>query len=220
MDMSSIADHGVFTWNFIEVPEHHLSNQKIRLVPERTFFLKRFHTGNIMHTIHDDFLGLYFHLKHYANSQNFNQYNYHLDDFEPFNKNHHLVFIDGFDEGGYGHIFKLLTQFPLRFQKDLSNSNEIFYFPDAVVGQSKLVNWYQYGFFIPQGPIANKIVSGFQVREVASFILKSLSLPKWNRDWMLKNLGYLNSIAQYYNFAFRQVLSLPKGIIIKIKVDT
>ena len=120
VDMSSLSDHGIFTMNFSEVPEHLLKSKTLSLVEDRTYLMMRFHTGNIMHCMHDDVLGIYFHLKMNAPPVKLAPgAEYNSEEYSPFSKNHNLMFVDGFDEGGYGHIFKYMSNYPLRFKGDM-----------------------------------------------------------------------------------------------------
>jgi protein O-mannose beta-1,4-N-acetylglucosaminyltransferase len=196
VDMSSLSDHGVFTMNFSEVPEHLLTLKTLALVEDRTYLLMRFHAGNIMHCMHDDVLGIYFHLKMNAPPVRLPPgADYNGDDVAPFSRDHNLMFVDGFGEGSYGHIFKFMTNYPLRFKADMPK-DKITCFQDAVVGQSKQANWYHYGFAEPQGPIPNKRVDGSHVREVAAYIMKQLGFPIWDRHAAKRNLAYLRAMAE------------------------
>ena len=196
VDMSSLSDHGIFTMKFSEVPEHLLKSKTLALVEDRTYLLMRFHTGNIMHCMHDDVLGIYFHLKKNAPPMKLAPgAEYNSEEYAPFSKNHNLMFVDGFGEGGYGHIFKYLTNNPLRFKADMPK-DKITCFQDAMVGQSKQANWYHYGFSEPQGPIPNKKVDGYHVREVAAYIMKQLGFPVWDRVAAKQNVDFLKAIAE------------------------
>lgn len=84
--------------------------------------------------------------------------------------------LDAYHEGEYGHIFRYLTSYPVKFKGDLINSKYIVRFEDAIVGNSKIANWYQYGFSSPQGPIKNKVVNGYYVRQVTSYIESKIGI--------------------------------------------
>lgn len=193
LDLTSLSDHGVFFFKYTEVREHMLQNQTIQLVDEPTFILDRFHPGNIMHAIHDDLIGLYFQLKMHAPPTRQGPYESAAAAC-PFSKQQHILFMDGFLSGDYGKIFSYLSDYPIRFKADLSNET-ITCFREAYVGQSKEANWYQYGFSEPQGPIANKTVSGYRLREVGNYVMHSLGLPTWDRSAMVRTLQYLRERA-------------------------
>jgi protein O-mannose beta-1,4-N-acetylglucosaminyltransferase len=84
--------------------------------------------------------------------------------------------LDGHGAGPYGHLFQYLTKHPLRFKEHLTEEKHITRFEEAYVGNSKIANWYHYGFGSPQGPIPNKTVNGHYVRQVASYIQYKLGI--------------------------------------------
>lgn len=49
-------------------------------------------------------------------------------------------------------------------------------FTKSYVGLSKMTTWYQYGFVQPQGPKANVLVSGNEVRQFASSLMKKMNI--------------------------------------------
>jgi hypothetical protein len=75
-----------------------------------------------------------------------------MPEFSNIDLDHYLQFYDGHPEGAYGHIFKLFTDNPLRYRSDLDDQCDecLTMFEDVIVGQSKNLNWYQYGFTEPQ----------------------------------------------------------------------
>jgi protein O-mannose beta-1,4-N-acetylglucosaminyltransferase len=98
--------------------------------------------------------------------------------YKDFDDDIFIQMLDPHGEGDYGHIFKLLTKHPLRFLADLKKAQHITRFEEAYVGNSKIANWYQYGFEQPQGPISNKSVNGHYVRQVASYIRYKLNITE------------------------------------------
>lgn len=166
VDLTSLSDHSAFYFDFDEVsaslPAELGANFTVRVVEKPTFILSRFLPPNIMHTMHDDILGLY-HLHR--------QYPDHAQ-----GGDHYLQFADYHGAGEFEHLYRYFTDHQPLYRSDLtqqhpqSGAPQVTCFRNAVVGQSKEANWYQYGFGGPQGPIANKTVSGARVREVADFI--------------------------------------------------
>ncbi|MCA0368397.1 MAG: hypothetical protein LCH57_10105 [Proteobacteria bacterium] len=69
-------------------------------------------------------------------------------------------------------------------------------FRDAIVGNSKHGSWYTYGFLEPQGPIANKTVSGLMLRDVASYLMKRFHLPVWNENAIRGIVGDLKGLVE------------------------
>ena len=176
LDMTSLEEHNAFFFQYTEVQEDKFTNVEVEKVQARTFVLSRFHTGNIMHAIHDDLIGLYHLHKEFSPAPSSQ-----IHPLESFRRDNFLFFCDGHEEGGYGHVFKYLTDYPLQFKVQHSKKpGKLLWFPDAIVGNSKIANWYQYGFLIPQGPIADKKVSGAHVREVSDYISHRLNLAEWD----------------------------------------
>jgi protein O-mannose beta-1,4-N-acetylglucosaminyltransferase len=174
LDLTSIDNHNVFYFDFVDVDESFFSQNldlKIEFVSELSFLFKRYHGNNIMHSIHDDLLGLYFLMREYASPNLFGP----PSDASGFNLKHHIQFLDEYFKTKYGHLFRYFTDFPLRFLSDLNKEKTITCFRDSIVGMSKIANWYQYGFDIPQGPL-NKTVNGLYIRQFSSFIEHRLKL--------------------------------------------
>ncbi|KAJ3055011.1 Protein O-linked-mannose beta-1,4-N-acetylglucosaminyltransferase 2 [Rhizophlyctis rosea] len=174
LELGTVAGHPFFAWNFAEVSPFNPEFQNIPVRYEETlhFILKRLHPRNIMHNLHDDVLGMYFMLKEFvgkgSNSQSM-----------PFSLDTHRLLIEGMHGATDStRPFQFLSKYPLRYGAYLrQEENVITCFRDAVVGNSKLTTWYQYGFDRPQGPIENKIVNGMHVREVAEWFVRRMGIP-------------------------------------------
>ena len=177
LDLTSLSNHNAFFWDFVESGKSFIAGQNgttLNVVPEVTFAFSRFHVGNIMHTMHDDVLGLYFNMKMYAPKAETTPKSDRDGDFST---NTNVLFLDGWRDGQYAHVFQYLTKNSLLFKEDIQKSEEVFCFSEIIVGNSKQANWYQYGFGMPQGPIANKTVDGNHVREVVDFIYAKNNFP-------------------------------------------
>lgn len=175
VDLTSLSNHGVFAWNPERVAEGFLNGpQNIHRVAKKSILISRFVPGNTMHSLHDDLLGYYYLLRRWL----------YEDNGSFFDGNHHLLFLDDYGEGPYCHLFKFFTYWPIRYKvtdlEPISSKASFILFEDAVIGNTKEANWYQYGFSEPQGPIPEKNASGYKVRALASFLLQRLKLPLWN----------------------------------------
>ncbi|KAI3640108.1 hypothetical protein MIR68_000986 [Amoeboaphelidium protococcarum] len=178
VDMTSIDDHSYFYFNYDEATQDKFKDVLVNVVEKKSFLISRFHVGNIMHSLHDDALGLYYNIRRFANTE---------DDFTATDKpqfaqfsTDHLVYLtDGHEAYEYGHVFNLFTDHPAQYKSSLSQDKDVItVFNDAIVGQSKALNWYQYGFLSPQGPIKDKQVNGYYVRDFADYIAYKLDLFK------------------------------------------
>lgn len=178
VDMTSIDGHNRFFFDYQEVHPDRYEQRSFRAVEKLTFLIARFHSYNIMHTVHDDFIGLY--LLHRMFAPNLDP-----DPTFSFTTDSNIFFTDSFKNLRYDYIFQLLTSNPLQFREFYRTEPEStlpICFRDAVIGNSKLGSWYTYGFLEPQGPIANKTVSGLLIREVAGYIIRRFHMPLWNEN--------------------------------------
>jgi protein O-mannose beta-1,4-N-acetylglucosaminyltransferase len=173
IDLTTIEDHSVFYFDYNEVLQSTFTNVVVNAIEKRTFLISRFHVGNIMHTMHDDVIGLYHVIKRFAPVDNTGN----KPDFANFDLDHFIQFYDEHTEGAYGHIFNLLTNNPIRYRSALTEDpTMITMFEDIYVGNSKITSWYQYGFLVPQGPIPVKSVYGYHIRQAADFISWKLGI--------------------------------------------
>lgn len=189
VDTTSIDGHNKFYFDYQEVHPDRYEQRSVRLVEKLTFMISRFHTYNIMHTVHDDFIGLY--LLHRMFAPNTDG-----DPAYSFTQDNNLFFVDSWKNLRYDYIFQLLTKNQIQFRELYKNeaSTMPVCFRDAIVGNSKEGSWYTYGFLEPQGPIANKTVSGLMIREVASYLVKRFHLPAWNENAIRGIIGELKGM--------------------------
>lgn len=173
VDMTSIDGHNRFYFDYHDVHPDRYEQRELRVVDKLTFIFSRFHTYNIMHTIHDDLIGAYINHRIFAPS--------HPEDPEmPFSTDTFIFLADSFGPLRYDNVLGLLSEHPLRYRETFRASlhdRTPLCFRDAVVGNNKLGSWYTYGFLEPQGPIANKTVSGLLIRDVASWMMKRFGMP-------------------------------------------
>lgn len=192
VDLCTIAGHNKFYFDFEEVSSTIFVEQSISYVNRLTFMVSRFHAYNIMHTIHDDFLGLYALHKMFAPPPPVSTLSSPSATFEKeeaFSKDTNILFLEGFGELRYDGVFKSLSQNPLLYKEDLTkkrvngkinninDDDDLICFRDSVVGNSKHGTWYTYGFLEPQGPIPNKRTSAPFLEDAATFLLNSFDAP-------------------------------------------
>lgn len=179
VDSTSIDGHNKFIFDFAEVHPDAFRHKTVDMVDRPTFMISRFHALNIMHTIHDDFLGLYGLHRMFASNDD-------PDERFPFGRDNHIFFLDSFENIRYDYVFQFLTDNPLQFRQHLRDKRKLqgnpICFRDAIVGNSKIGSWYSYGFLEPQGPILNKTVSGLYVRDAARYLMNRMDLPTWDES--------------------------------------
>jgi len=190
--MTSIDGHNRFYFDYQEVHPDRYEQRSFRLVEKLTFIVSRFHTYNIMHTVHDDFIGLYMLHRMFApNTDPEVSFSFTMDN--------NIFFADSWSNLRYDYIFQLLSSNQLQFRESFKTDPKDrlpICFRDAVLGNSKLGSWYSYGFLKPQGPIPNKKVSGLLIREVASYLIRRFHLPLWNENSIRGILGDLRVIIE------------------------
>ena len=176
LETGSVANHSIFFWNYAEVSPFKPSMQNLAVRYERRthFLFQRLHPRNIMHNLHDDVLPMFHMIKEYVGKGS-------LERGEPFSLDEHqLLLLDPYEATDSTKPFYYLSNHPLRFRTFFNQPGEpnvVTCFRDAVVGQSKLTTWYQYGFKEPQGPIQGKKVNGLNVREVVEWMVRRVGLP-------------------------------------------
>ncbi|KAK2854837.1 hypothetical protein Q7C36_006706 [Tachysurus vachellii] len=166
LDLSSVEDHNTQYFNFLELPAAALKYMpKPVFVPDVTLILNRFNADNLMHIFHDDLLPIFYTMQQYTD----------LDD------EARLVFMEGWGEGSHFDLYRLLSSKQPLLKEHLRNFGKLMCFTKSYVGLSKMTTWYQYGFVQPQGPKANILVSGNEIRQFASFIMDRLNITPEER---------------------------------------
>ncbi|RVE62142.1 hypothetical protein OJAV_G00154150 [Oryzias javanicus] len=161
LDLSSVEDHNTQYFNFLELPVAALKFMpKPVFVPDATLILNRFNPDNLMHIFHDDLLPAFYTMKQYSD----------LDG------EARLVFMEGWGEGPYFDLYRLLSSKQPLLKEHLKNFGKLMCFTKSYVGLSKMTTWYQYGFVQPQGPKANVLVSGNEIRQFASSVMKKMNI--------------------------------------------
>ncbi|XP_062848293.1 protein O-linked-mannose beta-1,4-N-acetylglucosaminyltransferase 2 [Trichomycterus rosablanca] len=163
LDLSSVEDHNTQYFNFLELPAAALKYMpKPVFVPDATLILNRFNPDNLMHVFHDDLLPIFYTMQQYSD----------LDD------EARLVFMEGRGEGNHFNLYRLLSSKQPLLKDHLRNFGKLMCFTKSYIGLSKMTTWYQYGFVQPQGPKANILVSGNEIRQFASFVMERLNVTK------------------------------------------
>ncbi|XP_010944223.1 protein O-linked-mannose beta-1,4-N-acetylglucosaminyltransferase 2 [Camelus bactrianus] len=161
LDLSTVEDHNTQYFNFVELPAAALRFMpKPVFVPDVALIANRFNPDNLMHVFHDDLLPLF----------------YTLRQFPGLAHEARLFFMEGWGEGAHFDLYKLLSPKQPLLRAQLKALGRLLCFSHAFVGLSKVTTWYQYGFVQPQGPKANILVSGNEIRQFARFLTEKLNV--------------------------------------------
>lgn len=215
VDSSSLDGHNKFFFDYEDVHPNAFHQRTVQMVDRPTFMISRFHALNIMHTIHDDFLGLYGLHRMFAANED-------PDERFHFSRDNHIMFLDSFEHIRYDYVFQFLSdnslQFRSRLREQFKTSGQPICFRDAIVGNSKIGSWYTYGFLEPQGPIANKTVSGLFVRDAARFLMNRMSLPAWDESILRSTMQelQLRSSQQSHGVSTSGTLSTADAVFITV----
>ncbi|XP_054869843.1 protein O-linked-mannose beta-1,4-N-acetylglucosaminyltransferase 2 isoform X2 [Amphiprion ocellaris] len=163
LDLSSVEDHNTQYFNFLELPAAALKFMpKPVFVPDVTLILNRFNPDNLMHVFHDDLLPAFYTMQQYSD----------------LNDEARLVFMEGWGEGPHFDLYRLLSSKQPLLKEQLRNFGKLMCFTKSYVGLSKMTTWYQYGFVQPQGPKANILVSGNEIRQFARALMEKMNITK------------------------------------------
>ncbi|CAI9623750.1 unnamed protein product [Staurois parvus] len=161
LDLSSVDDHNTQYFNFVELPAAALKFMpKPVFVPDVALIMNRFNPDNLMHVFHDDLLPIF----------------YTMQQFPDLDLDSRLFFMEGWGEGSHFDIYKFMSNKQPLLKEQLKTLGRLLCFTKAYVGLTKITTWYQYGFVQPQGPKANLLVSGNEIRHFAKFILGKLNI--------------------------------------------
>lgn len=167
LDLSSVEDHNTQYFNFLELPAATLRFMaKPVFVPDVALILNRFNPDNLMHVFHDDLLPAFYTMQQYLD----------LDE------DARLVFMEGWDEGPHFQLYRLLSHKQPLLKEQLRNFGKLMCFTKSYIGLSKMTTWYQYGFVQPQGPKANILVSGNEIRHFARVLMEKMNLTRAEED--------------------------------------
>ncbi|XP_020848925.1 protein O-linked-mannose beta-1,4-N-acetylglucosaminyltransferase 2 [Phascolarctos cinereus] len=161
LDLSSVEDHNTQYFNFVELPAGALRSLPPPLfMPEVALITNRFNPDNLMHIFHDDLLPLF----------------YTMRQFPDLDREARLIFMEGWGPGLHFDLYQLLSRKAPLVREQLRSLGSLLCFPQAYVGLSKVTTWYQYGFVQPQGPKANILVSGNEIRQFTRFFAERLNV--------------------------------------------
>ncbi|XP_078073042.1 protein O-linked-mannose beta-1,4-N-acetylglucosaminyltransferase 2 [Mustelus asterias] len=163
LDLSSVDDHTTQYFNFVELPVAALKLMpKPVFVPDVALIMNRFNSDNLMHVFHDDLLPIY----------------YTIQQFPDLDQDLRLVFMEGWSEGSHFDLYKTFSNKQPLLKDQLKGLGKLLCFTKSYVGLSKMTTWYQYGFLQPQGPKANLLVSGNEIRQFANFMVQKLNVTR------------------------------------------
>ncbi|EDO46410.1 predicted protein [Nematostella vectensis] len=166
LDLSSVDDHNVQYFNYVDFPAHSLdAYENVTIFDGNNYIFHRFHPDNIMHAIHDDLLPLFHTMKQYSNSGS-----------SQIDLNSRLVFMEGYELGPYSELYQLFSRLQLVIKDNLTVNNTLKCFQNAVVGLSKFTTWYQYGFDQIQGPLPEIQITAKQIYEFTRFVRERLGI--------------------------------------------
>nr|DBA24905.1 TPA: hypothetical protein GDO54_012499 [Pyxicephalus adspersus] len=161
LDLSSVDDHNTQYFNFVELPAAALKFMpKPVFVPDVALIMNRFNPDNLMHVFHDDLLPIF----------------YTMQQFPDLDLDSRLFFMEGWGEGSHFDLYKFMSNKQPLLKEQLKTLGRLLCFTKAYVGLTKITTWYQYGFVQPQGPKANILVSGNEIRHFAKFILGKVNV--------------------------------------------
>lgn len=174
----AIQNHSSFNWEYSEISQSNpaFQNIKVRHEKELHFLQSRLIPDNVMHILHDNAIGLYHLLKRLRFGDSLNE----------IVMDHRILMIDGHLLTTATKPLTYLSNKPMRFISYLHQDRDVVTcFQDLVVGNSESTTWYQYGFDVPQGPIKDKTVSGYPIREFSNLVLEKIMIPFITRHGML-----------------------------------
>jgi protein O-mannose beta-1,4-N-acetylglucosaminyltransferase len=174
LSLVAIQNHSSFNWAYSEIsasnPE--FQNIKVRFEALPHFLLSRLIVDNVMHTLHDNAIGLF---------QLFKRVSVVSGD-DPFSMDNRLLIVDGHLQTTATLPLTYLSHHPIRTMSYMNQDRDVVTcFKDAYVGNSDETTWYQYGFSSPQGPIPDKQVNGYHIREYSEFVKSRIKIPYSSR---------------------------------------
>ena len=169
LDLSSVEDHNLQYFNFLDVPITALKRfPNIQVIHQPSLIFHRFNPDNFMHVIHDDLLPMFYTLRRY------------FPDFgagaKTFNLDVQLVFMEGRDEGSYFDLYEIFSERKPMLRMQSMENNSLWCFQEALVGISKATTWYDYGFKVPQGVKENHTANGQIIHQFASYVTSKLGI--------------------------------------------
>lgn len=165
IDLSSVTNHNGFVMKMAIVTPDNMILRRNRINIAYGFILWRFKRDNIMHVIHDDLLPLY---TTYENICTGNV--------DKCVSKYRIAFADEGELGPLNEWYSIFSMSePMILQK--YGMNNIICFEESRTGLVTDSVWFQYGFGIPQGPIADTQLNGNRLRRFSEFVLHKFKIP-------------------------------------------
>lgn len=152
--LSALTNHNTVYMAPADLPAAALAELQPLWVEEPAFLFRRFKPDNLMHVLHDDVLPLHHTLAALPAGLR-------------------LVALENWDPGPYAELYRLFSAGDVLFRSQMAEGRLVC-FRDAHLGMHRPTTWYDYGFDKPQGPIANKTVSGHALRRAADYLRAGL----------------------------------------------
>ncbi|ESO87915.1 hypothetical protein LOTGIDRAFT_194055 [Lottia gigantea] len=178
LDLSSVADHTLHFFSFLYLPSETMTDFTVKWINRRSLIFNRFKPDNIMHILHDDILPLHHTLKQIKGNFKLNRNTQEKFDIQI------LTFEDWPDDIEYQFLYDLFSRHDMLTVNSLKKMGELVCFSDVYVGISKETTWYQYGFYVPQGPVPNSKVTSSQIQDTVNYVLSHI-----DTECTLCNLG-------------------------------
>ena len=169
VDLTSIKDHNRLHLKLEEFPFARVVGNINARVAECSHLLRRFMPNNLMHVIHDDWLGGWF-IQQNVWPKTVKQ----------------TVFIDQSPKDSqYNELYALLAN-NIHLNELVGNRTEGYIaFEDAIVGNSKELIWYQYGFKKPQAPLNRSFDHSLLKKAAHFFVNNSVDEEEHGRDVLI-----------------------------------
>ncbi|KAI9140053.1 hypothetical protein BKA69DRAFT_594064 [Paraphysoderma sedebokerense] len=150
----------------------------------------RFLPSNIMHQLHDDMISLFWTLIDYTTPHHNHPSSDSLEgssdlvfrsDRSTYSDAFRFILLDCHNTGQHLPFYRLLTSKSIIHISDIITDSDLLSKPlshvaleSTIIGLSKSMLWYQYGFETPQGPIPNKAVNGSRIRQFTQYIIRRI----------------------------------------------
>jgi protein O-mannose beta-1,4-N-acetylglucosaminyltransferase len=165
IELSSVTNHNGFIMKLIVATKDNAILRRNLITVARGFILWRFKWDNIMHVIHDDLLPLY------TTYENICTGNVH-----KCASKYHVAFADEGELGPLSEWYNIFSRSePIILHR--GGRNNIICFEEGQTGLNGDSVWFQYGFGIPQGPIADTRITRNKLRQFSEFVVDKFKVP-------------------------------------------
>jgi protein O-mannose beta-1,4-N-acetylglucosaminyltransferase len=151
----------------VVTPDNTILRRNLITIP-RAFIFWRFKWDNIMHVIHDDLLPLYTTYEYIC-----------AGNIDKCVSKYQVSFADEGELGPFNEWYSMFSRSePMILHK--GGTNNIICFEEGQTGLVTDSLWFQYGFGIPQGPIADTQINGNRLKQFSEFVLHKfkISMPQ------------------------------------------